>query len=128
MADSGHGTSSASDDKVRFTIPEDKPFTLQLVGQRGAGKTFMIREVIRKTGRRFPKMNRFLISPTAKNLDDTLTNLFDPDNIFSVYGDDIMDYIIDTIMKGRREAEFKYYLRYDKEAEDYVPIKSRIGK
>jgi hypothetical protein len=118
----------AKPEAIRFTIPDDKPFTIQLVGSRGSGKSHLIREILRKTRTRFPKMNRFMISPTAKNLDDTLTGFFDGDNIFSVYGDDIIDYIVDTVMKERREAEFKWYFRYDKDEEEYVPIKSREGK
>lgn len=118
---------SATHSSLPFTLPPDKPFTIQLVGSRGSGKSYLIRNIIRETKDRFPKENRFIISPTALNLDMTLTRYFNTENIFSVYDDSYIDYIIEQIMRDRRREEFKYFFRFDKEAEDYVPIKSRVG-
>jgi len=114
--------------RIPFTLPDDKPFVITLVGQRGAGKSYLIRQTIRETKSRFDKSNRFIISPTAKNLDDTLTRYFDEENIFSTYGDDIIDHIIETVMEERKQYEHRYFNRYDRRAEEWVPIKSRVGK
>jgi hypothetical protein len=112
--------------ELPFTIP-DKPFTIQLVGSRGSGKSFLIRNILRNTKDRFNKENRFIISPTVLNLDPTLTRFFNEENIFSTYDDSYIEYIISQIMKDRRREEFKHFFKFDKDAEDFVPIKSRIG-
>ena len=117
-------------DKIK--LPDGKPFTIQLVGQRGSGKSFLMMKILKKLRKRFKKENRYIISPTCLNLDDTLTNLFDPENIFSNYSDDYIDHVIKTILEEREEADFKWHHRWrkDEELEDggeWVEIKKRIG-
>lgn len=117
-------------ENLGFTLP-NKPFTLSLIGQRGAGKSYRIKQLLKETRKRFEKQNRFIISPTL-GLDDTLTNFFYDENKFEIYNDDIVDYIVETILKERDEVDFRWHHKLqtdpDTEEQEWVEIKKRIGK
>jgi hypothetical protein len=82
-------------------IPHNLPtkaFSCQVVGSRGSGKSQMIKKLCEYYMPQIEKDNRFLISPTAY-LDNTISEYFDDDNIFTEYHDDIVDVITDYITK-----------------------------
>jgi GTPase SAR1 family protein len=87
--------------KFKHKIPEvlpDKTFSCILVGSSGAGKSVVIRNLIRIMGKNIKKPNRFLFQSTIKD-DSTLINKFNEECIFEKYYDDIYKGILSIITK-----------------------------
>ena len=106
-------------------MKQHRSLTYALIGARGSGKTYEAKRMIRSLG--IPKGNRFLICPTFL-MDTTLKPLFDEENVFLTYSDDIIDHITKVIEDARKETDFKFHHRYNKDTDEYDVIKSRIGK
>lgn len=87
-----------------------KAFSALFVGSRGVGKSTIMRNLIEIYGNNFPKMNRFMISPTAR-LDDTMAPLFDDDNIYLHYSDSTIDHIINLIELEIENAKMEIFER-----------------
>ena len=98
--------------------------TFLMVGKRGSGKSYQIKKLLSDLS---VKSNRFLISPTAK-LDKTFNNCFLDHQVFTTYTDDLIDMILNIIKEERKEIAFNFHYKWDEEEEDYVIIKSRVGK
>jgi hypothetical protein len=91
--------------KFKHHMPDilpDKTFSCILVGSSGAGKSVVIRNLIRIMGKNIKKPNRFLFQSTLKD-DSTLTSKFNDENTFEKYHDDLYKGILDIITKENQE-------------------------
>lgn len=79
-------------------------FNAVLFGKTGCGKSCALYNIIRIYKRFFPIHNRWIISPTI-DLDDTLREEFDDDQIFRHYSDEIIDHIIETVAEDKKRQE-----------------------
>lgn len=115
--------------------------SIVIVGRKGAGKSTLIKKMIKSSN--VKKDKRFLISPTAE-LDNTLLSSFDKENVFLQFDNDIIEHIKELIETDTKEITFKFKHRwvkkknnnndiygYNSKGEDggeWVEIKSRKNK
>jgi len=108
------------DNKAYFNnIPYDLPktaFSCQVIGSRGSGKSQLIKKLLDIYTPQIEKINRYLISPTAY-LDNTLSDFFDHDNIFSEYNDAIISFIEDFIKVKMEKEKLNIYEKTLKDME-----------
>ena len=101
-----------------------KPKFYLFIGSSGSGKTFASKKILEEDLAHVDKMNRYLISKTAKpTMDDTLLPYFDEDNIENVYSDAHLEAFVKMVEDEREEIYNDFY--YDEDIIEFTRTKKK---
>jgi hypothetical protein len=100
---------------IPFNLPSTA-FSCMVLGSRGSGKTQLIKKILDIYTPQINIDNRYLISPTAY-LDNTLSDFFDKDNVFTIYNDQIIEFIEDVIKTNMDKQKQEIYKKTLQELE-----------